>query len=84
MSRLGPYGPLPTIRCSRAAGVTSFTVHCSTVYCYRQRSFTFEELELTDDTVFVDIWLARRFRCSKCGRYASEVAAVWPYRPAHR
>ena len=83
MGRLGDYGPLPTVGSSRAAGVTSFTVHCTGVYCHNQRVFTFEEVGLVDEVVFIDIWLLRRFRCTRCGAYSTEIRAVWPYkRPA--
>lgn len=73
-----PEGRLPTIGESKAQGISKFTVHCSTPQCWAARRFSFDDLGLTDDVVFVDIPKHRRFVCRKCGSRTVTIMADWP------
>lgn len=68
-------GPPPTIGQMKKQGVTSFMAICRGIGCKHEKMFTFDELDLPDDQIFVHIPPARRFRCTKCG---GRVLRVWP------
>lgn len=73
-----PEGRLPSIVYLKARGVSKFTVTCATPQCWSTRRFSFDELALDDELVFVDIPRHRHFRCRKCGSRQVTVMADWP------
>ncbi len=68
-------GPPPTIGHVKDQGIMSFHIHCRTPKCSQRKLFTFDELGLPDDMVFVHIPHNRRFRCGACGSTDVEVVA---------
>lgn len=73
-----PYtGPLPTIRETRSHGVVACLIQCAGPNCWHETRFTFDELGLSDDTIFVHIPRLRRFRCKRCGCRSVRVSADW-------
>ncbi len=73
-----PDGSLPTVGEGKRQGISKFTVHCATPQCWTTRRFSFEELGLGDDVVFVEIPRVRRFVCRKCRGRRVTVMADWP------
>ena len=76
--RSAPQGDPPTIGSMRRRGMTHFTVHCLALgYCANRHRFSFDELALADDVIFLNI--ARLpWRCSKCGaRKQVEISPDW-------
>ena len=69
---------MPTIGSMRRRGMVNFTVHCPAMGCCgHQHRFTFDELTLPDDMIFLDI-AKMPWRCSKCGaRKQVEIAPDW-------
>ena len=79
-----PYtGPLPTIGETRSHGVVACHVQCAGPNCWNERRFTFDELGLPDDAVFVHIPRLRRFRCQRCGSRSIRVWPDWRDHKAH-
>jgi hypothetical protein len=70
-------GPLPTIGDNRRLGMTGFLVECKGLYCHHERRFSFDELGLADDLIFIRIPEVRRFICAKCGRREFGVFGDW-------
>ena len=70
---------LPTIADCRRHGLTGFFVHCETFACPRSPArFSFDQLALADDVVFVEIATRhRRFVCRVCGRHALTLDLDW-------
>ena len=83
-TRSEPYtGPLPTIGETKRHGVVACHIQCATPNCWNKRRFTFEELGLPDDTIFLHIPRLRRFRCKRCGCRSVRVSADWRDHKAH-
>ena len=60
-------GPPPTIGHVKDEGIKSFSIICRTPKCWQEKLFTFDELGLPDEMIFIHIPHNRRFRCSACG-----------------
>lgn len=73
-----PEGRLPTIGASKAHGISGFLVACDRPGCGGQRRFRFDDFDLPDATVFVEIPVRLRFRCLRCGGRKVSIMALWP------
>lgn len=79
-----PYtGPLPTIAETRSHGVVAYHIQCAGPNCWNEKRFTFDELGLPNDAVFVHIPRLRRFQCRRCGCRSVRVSADWRDHKAH-
>jgi DNA-binding CsgD family transcriptional regulator len=59
---------LPTVAHDRGHGITSLRVYCAAgLVCPYSKIFTFDELQLSDDMVMMQIPRVRRFVRTKCG-----------------
>jgi hypothetical protein len=69
---------LPTIGDERAHGETSLIVYCSkrVEWCSQSKVFTFEELALPDEMIFIHVPRYRKFVCTFCGSRIAVVRAV--------
>jgi hypothetical protein len=70
--------PTKTIGHATAGGETALTVHCLDSGCHHQAVKTFEELNLWNDMIFVDVPKYRRLVCSKCGSRNVRVMPIVP------
>jgi hypothetical protein len=78
-----PGVPLPNVGDARAHGEDSLIVYCETrdLSCSHSRVFSFDELRLPDEMIFIHVPRYRRFVCTRCGSRTATVRAVLP--PAH-
>ncbi len=78
-----PEGRLPTIGSLKEQGSTRFTVHCSNsaAYCHNQRIFTYDDIGLPDETIFIQIPFKRHFVCLSCGKSQVTLMAQFAPRP---
>ncbi|WP_158808637.1 hypothetical protein [Beijerinckia sp. L45] len=74
---------LPTVGDSRRHGLKRLTVECSQLGCPHERAFTFDELALPDEMIFIHVPRYRRFICSRCGGRRVTVRADWRDHNAH-
>lgn len=60
---------LPSVGDARGRGETSLIVYCSrrVEWCSHSKVFTFEELALTDEMIFIHVPRRRKFVCTACG-----------------
>ncbi len=66
----------PTVEHLRRHGVTHMTVWCHNFDCRHQATFSFDELGVADDDIFIT--LKNRFRCQNCGEKDVAIQPIWP------
>jgi len=73
-----PYtGRLATVADTRRIGVHRIEVECAAKYCHHRGRFTFDELDLADDSIMISIAHVRRFKCTECGSRKAAVHICW-------
>ena len=67
----------PTIGDCRRQKQDAFFVTCARGGCFHRKRFTFDELNLPDTMIFVNIPFYFRFRCVRCGERRITLTPDW-------
>lgn len=68
-------GPVPTIQHLKTMGLSGARVGCTK--CHRTAYFTWEKIDLPDETEFPKSATLKRFKCSGCGADQVTVMPDW-------